>query len=154
MASSFQLVDPLGRSGYSVNLAAKDDVVFLRIVSLPHMGRRRNGAQHLLPVLHQWFAQQSFSLRSVQVEPCWRWGICCSKIYSERATELLRDPYAAGKCSMPNRHSGRPHLMHFGLLTKYCFSKYLHCNAVFLDKPQRMWLLVDLMQPKLLVGDA
>ncbi|XP_009604527.1 protein PAT1 homolog [Nicotiana tomentosiformis] len=35
LASSLQLVDPLGKNGHSVNLAAKDDDVFLRIVSLP-----------------------------------------------------------------------------------------------------------------------
>ncbi|KAL2482183.1 NAD(P)-binding domain-containing protein [Forsythia ovata] len=33
LAASLQLVDPLGKSGNSVGLAAKDDIVFLRIVS-------------------------------------------------------------------------------------------------------------------------
>ncbi|KAJ4825411.1 hypothetical protein Tsubulata_030905 [Turnera subulata] len=35
LAASLQLVDPLGQSGKSVSLATKDDIVFLRIVSLP-----------------------------------------------------------------------------------------------------------------------
>ncbi|OIW11669.1 hypothetical protein TanjilG_10815 [Lupinus angustifolius] len=35
LAASLQLVDPLGKSGHSVGLDAKDDLVFLRIVSLP-----------------------------------------------------------------------------------------------------------------------
>ncbi|KAJ7982000.1 Protein PAT1 like 1 [Quillaja saponaria] len=35
LAASLQLVDPLGKNGHTVGLAAKDDLVFLRIVSLP-----------------------------------------------------------------------------------------------------------------------
>lgn len=35
LASSLQLVDPLGKNEHTVALAAKDDLVFLRIVSLP-----------------------------------------------------------------------------------------------------------------------
>ncbi|XP_054815307.1 protein PAT1 homolog [Prosopis cineraria] len=35
LAASLQLVDPLGKNGNAVGLAAKDDFVFLRIVSLP-----------------------------------------------------------------------------------------------------------------------
>ncbi|KDP25122.1 hypothetical protein JCGZ_22657 [Jatropha curcas] len=35
LAASMQLVDPLGKNGHSVGLAPKDDLVFLRLVSLP-----------------------------------------------------------------------------------------------------------------------
>lgn len=35
MAASLQLVDPLGKNGNTVGLAHKDDLVFLRLVSLP-----------------------------------------------------------------------------------------------------------------------
>lgn len=35
LAASLQLVDPLGKNGHSVGLAPKDDLVFLRLVSLP-----------------------------------------------------------------------------------------------------------------------
>ncbi|XP_061341781.1 protein PAT1 homolog isoform X2 [Gastrolobium bilobum] len=35
LATSLQLVDPLGKNGNKVGLAAKDDLVFLRLVSLP-----------------------------------------------------------------------------------------------------------------------
>lgn len=35
LASSLQLVDPLGKNGHTVGLAPKDDHVFLRLVSLP-----------------------------------------------------------------------------------------------------------------------
>lgn len=35
LAASLQLVDPLGKNGQKVGLAAKDDLVFLRLVSLP-----------------------------------------------------------------------------------------------------------------------
>lgn len=35
LAASLQLVDPLGKSGHPVGLALKDDIVFLRLVSLP-----------------------------------------------------------------------------------------------------------------------
>ncbi|KAJ7948904.1 Protein PAT1-like 1 [Quillaja saponaria] len=34
LAASLQLVDPLGKNGHTVGLAAKDDLVFLRLVSL------------------------------------------------------------------------------------------------------------------------
>ncbi|KAL1349753.1 hypothetical protein HN51_026253 [Arachis hypogaea] len=34
LATSLQLVDPLGKNGHKVGLAAKDDVVFLRLVSI------------------------------------------------------------------------------------------------------------------------
>ncbi|XP_057954833.1 protein PAT1 homolog 1-like [Malania oleifera] len=35
LAASLKLVDPLGKSGHTVELAPKDDLVFLRLVSLP-----------------------------------------------------------------------------------------------------------------------
>ncbi|KAL2473205.1 Topoisomerase II-associated protein PAT1 [Forsythia ovata] len=35
LASSLQLVDPLGKNGHTVDLAPKDDLVFLRLLSLP-----------------------------------------------------------------------------------------------------------------------
>lgn len=35
LAASLQLVDPLGKPGHTVGLAPKDDLVFLRLVSLP-----------------------------------------------------------------------------------------------------------------------
>ncbi|KAH1051678.1 hypothetical protein GLYMA_08G171800v4 [Glycine max] len=35
LATSLQLVDPLGKNGHKVGLAAKDDLVFIRLVSLP-----------------------------------------------------------------------------------------------------------------------
>ncbi|EEF48821.1 conserved hypothetical protein [Ricinus communis] len=35
LATSMQLVDPLGKNGHTVGLAPKDDLVFLRLVSLP-----------------------------------------------------------------------------------------------------------------------
>jgi DNA topoisomerase 2-associated protein PAT1 len=35
LAASLQLVDPLGKSSHSIGLTAKDDLVFLRLVSLP-----------------------------------------------------------------------------------------------------------------------
>ncbi|XP_021676561.2 protein PAT1 homolog isoform X2 [Hevea brasiliensis] len=35
LAASLQLVDPLGKNGHTVELAPKDDLVFMRLVSLP-----------------------------------------------------------------------------------------------------------------------
>ncbi|XP_030470698.1 protein PAT1 homolog 1-like [Syzygium oleosum] len=35
LAASLQLVDPLGKSGHTVGLGPKDDIVFLRLVSIP-----------------------------------------------------------------------------------------------------------------------
>lgn len=42
LATSLQLVDPLGKSGQTVGMSAKDDLVFLRLVSLPK-GRKLLG---------------------------------------------------------------------------------------------------------------
>ncbi|OIW20216.1 hypothetical protein TanjilG_06636 [Lupinus angustifolius] len=39
LATSLKLVDPLGKNGHKVGLAAKDDLIFLRLVSL-HKGRK------------------------------------------------------------------------------------------------------------------
>ncbi|KAF5725563.1 protein PAT1 1 [Tripterygium wilfordii] len=35
LAAALQLVDPLGKSGHTVGLSPKDDIVFLRLISLP-----------------------------------------------------------------------------------------------------------------------
>nr|XP_043619574.1 protein PAT1 homolog [Erigeron canadensis] len=50
LATSLQLVDPLGKNGQTVQLSPKDDLVFLRLVSLPK-GRKLLSSylQHLSP---------------------------------------------------------------------------------------------------------
>lgn len=190
LASSLQLVDPLGKSGHSVNLAAKDDVVFLRIVSLPK-GRKLlvQYLQHLFPgseltrvVCMAIFRHLRFlfgglpsdhgatettvnlgrtvSLCICEMElkalaACLASVVCSAeppplrpigspagdgasvvlKSILERATELLRDPHTAGKCSMPNRQFWQASFdAFFGLLTKYCFSKYDTVMQCFLTQ--------------------
>ncbi|KAK7324375.1 hypothetical protein VNO77_27910 [Canavalia gladiata] len=49
LATSVQLVDPLGKNGHKVGLAAKDDLIFLRLVSLPK--GRKLLAKYLLLLL-------------------------------------------------------------------------------------------------------
>ncbi|CAN4096885.1 unnamed protein product [Withania somnifera] len=190
LASSLQVVDPLGKSGHSVNLAAKDDVVFLRIVSLPK-GRKLlvrylqllfPGSEltrvvcmaifrHLrflfgrIPSDH-WASETTVNLgRTVSLciyemelkalSACLASVVCSPahpplrplgspagdgasvvlKSILERATELLRDPHAAGMCSMPNRAFWQASFdAFFGLLTKYCFSKYDTVMQCFLTQ--------------------
>ncbi|KAM3248344.1 protein PAT1 isoform X1 [Capsicum annuum] len=188
LASSLQLVDPLGKSGHSVNSSSKDDVVFLRIVSLPK-GRKLlvRYLQLLLPgseltrvVCMAIFRHLRFLFGGLPIDhgatettvnlgrtvslcicemelkalaACLASVVCSAeppplrpvgspagdgasvalKSVLERATELFRDPHAAGKCSMPNRAFWQASFdAFFGLLTKYCFSKYDTVMQVFL----------------------
>ncbi|KAJ7964600.1 protein PAT1-like 1-like [Quillaja saponaria] len=180
MAASLQLVDPLGTSSHTVGLAPNDDLVFLRLVSLPK-GRKllSRFLQLLLPgselsriVCMAIFRHLRFlfgglpsdtgaaettnnlaktvctcvkgmDLRALSA--CLVAVVCSSeqpplrplgstvgdgaavilKSVLERATELLTDPHAASKCSMPNRALWQASFGEFfGLLTKYCLSKY------------------------------
>ncbi|KAF4399817.1 protein PAT1 homolog 2 [Cannabis sativa] len=180
MAASIQLVDPLGKNSHAVGLAPKDDLVFLRLVSLPK-GRKllSRFLQLLFPgselariVCMAIFRHLRFlfgGLPSDQgaadtttnlaktVSTCVNGmdlralsaclvAVVCSteqpplrplgspagdgaavilKSVLERATELLTDPHAVGGCSMPNRALWQASFDEFfGLLTKYCLSKY------------------------------
>ncbi|XP_060209018.1 protein PAT1 homolog isoform X3 [Lycium barbarum] len=190
LASSLQLVDPLGRSGHSVNLAAKDDVVFLRIVSLPK-GRKllvrylellfpgseltRVVCMAIFRHLRFFFGGPPSDQRATEtivnlgrtvslcicemelkaLAACLASVVCSVeppplrpigspagdgasvvlKSILERATEILRDPHAAAKCSMPNRAFWQASFdAFFGLLTKYCFSKYDTVMQCFLTQ--------------------
>ncbi|KAI8557365.1 hypothetical protein RHMOL_Rhmol04G0005200 [Rhododendron molle] len=143
LATSLQLVDPLGKNSHIVDLAPKDDLIFLRFLfgGIP----TDSGA-----------AKSSINLSRV-VTPCVggmelkALGAClASVVYSsehppfrpignsagdkasvilksvrERATELLTDPTVDGNCSMPNRAFWQAFFdAFFWLLTKYCFNKY------------------------------
>ncbi|KAJ7960190.1 protein PAT1-like 1-like [Quillaja saponaria] len=180
MAASLQLVDPLGKNGHTVGLAPNDDLVFLRLVSLPK-GRKllSRFLQLLLPgselarvVCMAIFRHLRFLFGGLPSDPgaaetttklantvstcvkgmdlralsaCLVAVVCSSeqpplrplgspagdgasvilKSVLERATELLIDPHAAGKCSMPNRALWQASFDEFfSLLTKYCVSKY------------------------------
>ncbi|KAA8527156.1 hypothetical protein F0562_008615 [Nyssa sinensis] len=180
LAASLHLVDPLGKNGNTVDLAPKDDLVFLRLVSLPK-GRKllSRYLQLLFPggeltrvvcmaiSRHLRFlfgglpsdpgaAETTMNLaRTVStcvrgmelkaIGACLASVVCSSehpplrplgcsagdgasvilKSILERATELLRDPQAAGNCSMANRAFWQASFdAFFGLLTKYCFNKY------------------------------
>ncbi|XP_020276528.1 protein PAT1 homolog 1-like [Asparagus officinalis] len=182
LAASLQLVDPLGpgQAGHSVGLAPKDDLVFLRLTSLPK-GRKllSRFLQLLYPgseltrivcmaiFRHLRFlfgglptdsgaAETTVNLARI-VSSCVRGmdlnalsaclaAIVCSseqpplrplgsaagdgasiiiKSLLERATDLLTDPHAASSYSMPNRSLWQASFdAFFGLLTKYCASKY------------------------------
>ncbi|XP_059277394.1 protein PAT1 homolog isoform X3 [Lycium ferocissimum] len=190
LASSLQLVDPLGRSGHSVNLAAKDDVIFLRIVSLPK-GRKllvrylellfpgseltRVVCMAIFRHLRFFFGGPPSDQRATEtivnlgrtvslcicemelkaLAACLASVVCSVeppplrpigspagdgasvvlKSILERATEILRDPHAAAKCSMPNRTFWQASFdAFFGLLAKYCFSKYDTVMQCFLTQ--------------------
>lgn len=180
LATSLQLVDPLGKNGQTVELAPKDDLVFLRLVSLPK-GRKllSRYLQHLAPgselnrivcmaifrhlrflfgvlpvdsgvaeTINNLVKTVSSSVKGMELRAL---GAClasvvCSlehpplrpvgsaagdgasvvlKSVLERGTELLTDPHAVSNCSMPNRAFWQASFdAFFGLLTKYCFSKY------------------------------
>ncbi|CAK9157780.1 unnamed protein product [Ilex paraguariensis] len=180
LAESLQLVDPLGKNGHTVDLARKDDLVFLRIVSLPK-GRKllSRYLQLLFPggelvriVCMAIFRHLRFLFGGLPADPgagetgtslardvssCLRGmelkalaaclaSVVCSgehpplrplgspagdgasiilKSVLDRATELLRDPHAAGICSISNRDFWQASFdAFFGFLTKYCFNKY------------------------------
>ncbi|XAR67288.1 hypothetical protein NMG60_11001983 [Bertholletia excelsa] len=180
LASSLQLVDPLGQNGNTVDFTPKDDLVFLRLVSLPK-GRKllSRYLQLLIPsrelmrvVCMAIFRHLRFLFGSLPSDPgaaeatnnlaevisycvqrmelkaisaCLASAVCSSeqpplrpvgssvgdgasvilKSVLERATELLTDPQASGNCTIPNRAFWQASFdAFFGLLTKYCFSKY------------------------------
>lgn len=180
LAASIQLVDPLGKNSHAVGLSPKDDLVFLRLVSLPK-GRKLLARflklifpgselarivcmaifRHLrflfggLPS-DQGAAETTANLANTvsacvngmdlrALSACLVAVVCSTeqpplrplgspagdgstvilKSVLGRATELLTDPLAAGNCSMPNRALWQASFDEFfGLLTKYCLSKY------------------------------
>jgi len=182
LAASLQLVDPLspGKTGHSAGLLPKDDIVFLRLVSLPK-GRKllSRFLQLLYPgseltrivcmaiFRHLRFlfgglpsdsgaAETTTNLARI-VSTCVHGmdlgalsaclaAVVCSleqpplrplgstagdgasiiiKSVLERATDLLTDPHAASGYSMSNRSLWQASFdAFFGLLTKYCLSKY------------------------------
>ncbi|KAL7128684.1 hypothetical protein ABFS83_13G010300 [Erythranthe nasuta] len=180
LAASLQLVDPLGKSGNSVGLSPKDDIVFLRIVSLSK-GRKliSKFLQLLLPgseltriVCMAIFRHLRFLFGGLPSDPeaattinslaktvslcvsgmdlnslsaCLAAVVCSSeqpplrpvgspagdgasvilKSVLERATVLLRDPPFGSNFSIPNPALWQASFdAFFGLLTKYCVSKY------------------------------
>ncbi|KAF6166204.1 hypothetical protein GIB67_023914 [Kingdonia uniflora] len=177
LAASLQLVDPLG---HTAGLAAKDDLVFLRLVSLPK-GRKllSKYLQLLFPgseltriVCMAIFRHLRFLFGGLPsdlgasetttylakvvsvcvhgmdlnaLSACLAAVVCSSeqpplrplgsssgdgasviiKSVLEKATDLLTDPHAASNYSMPNRALWQASFdSFFGLLTKYCMSKY------------------------------
>ncbi|KAF8390955.1 hypothetical protein HHK36_023255 [Tetracentron sinense] len=180
LAASLQLVDPLGGNGHTVGLAPKDDLVFLRLVSLPK-GRKllSRYLQLLYPgseltrivcmaiFRHLRFlfgglpsdpgaAETTTNLASIAsvcvrgmdlsaLSACLAAVVCSSeqpplrplgssagdggsvilKSVLDRATDLLTDARAASNYNMPNRALWQASFdTFFGLLTKYCLSKY------------------------------
>jgi DNA topoisomerase 2-associated protein PAT1 len=189
LATSLQLVDPLGpsKSSHSSGLAPKDDLVFLRIVSLPK-GRKllsrylrllTPGSEltriicmaifrHLrylfggLPsdssaaettvalaktvsscVLHMELGALSACLAAVvcssEQPPLRPLGSSAGdgasliiKSVLDRATELLTDHHAAASYTVSNRTLWQASFdAFFGLLTKYCLSKYESIKQMF-----------------------
>ncbi|CAN4096662.1 unnamed protein product [Withania somnifera] len=179
MATSLQLVDPLGKSGSSIGLIPKDDIVFLWLVSIPK-GRKliSRYLQLLLPgselvriVCMAIFRHLRFLLGGLppdlgaaetitdlakivskcvngmdlnSLSACLAAVVCSSeqpplrplgspagdgasiilKSVLERATHLLTDSQANSFC-IPNPALWQASFdAFFGLVTKYCLSKY------------------------------
>ncbi|KAI3982374.1 hypothetical protein MKX01_041212 [Papaver californicum] len=181
LAASLQLVDPLGKSvGQTVGLSPKDDIVFMRLVSLPK-GRKLlskylqllfpgseltrivcmaifrhlrflfgglpsdSGASETTSNLARVVSTCVFGMDLGSLSACLAAVVCSSeqpplrpigssagdgatvilKSILERATDLLTDPHASSNYSMPNRALWQASFDEFfGLLTKYCMSKY------------------------------
>ncbi|KAL1346174.1 hypothetical protein HN51_019897 [Arachis hypogaea] len=180
LAASLQLVDPLGKTGHTVGLAAKDDLVFLRIVSLPK-GRKLlakylqllfPGGELMRIVCMAIFRHLRFLFGGLPSDPvaaetvsnlarvvskciremdlgalsaCLAAVVCSSEqpplrplgspagdgaslvlvSVLEKATELLTDPHAASHYNIANRSLWQASFDEFfGLLTKYCVTKY------------------------------
>ncbi|XP_010907163.2 protein PAT1 homolog 1 isoform X1 [Elaeis guineensis] len=182
LAASLQLVDPLGpvKAGHSGGLAPKDDLVFLRLASLPK-GRKllSRYLQLLIPgseltriVCMAVFRHLRFlfgglpsdssaaettinlaktvsscvcSMELSALSACLAAVVCSSeqpplrplgssagdgasmilKSVLDRATDLLTEPHATSNYSMSNRALWQASFdAFFGLLTKYCLSKY------------------------------
>lgn len=180
LAASLQMVDPLGKSGNAVGLSPKDDIVFLRIVSLSK-GRKliSKFLQLLVPgselariVCMAIFRHLRFLFGGLpsdeeaantiddlakrvslcvsgmdlnSLSACLAAVVCSSeqpplrpigspagdgssvilKSVLERATIQLRDPQFSGNFSIPNPALWQASFdAFFGLLTKYCVSKY------------------------------
>lgn len=184
LATSLQLVDPLSKTGHTVGLSPKDDIVFLRLVSLAK-GRKLlskylqlifPGSELARIVCMTIFRHLRFLFGGLPSDPgaaettlnlakvvsscvngmdlralsaCLVAVVCSSeqpplrplgspagdggsiilKSVLERATEILSGPHSAantiGNCSMPNRALWQASFDEFfGLLTKYCLSKY------------------------------
>ncbi|XP_062231845.1 protein PAT1 homolog 1-like [Phragmites australis] len=182
LAASLELVDPFGpnKPGHSSGLAPKDDLIFLRIVSLPK-GRKlltrylrllvpgceltRIVCMAIFRHLRSLFgglssetgaAQTTISLAKTvsscvhhmelsALSACFAAVVCSSqqpplrplgspagdgasliiKSVLDRATELLADPHSAANYSRSTRSLWQASFdAFFGLLTKYCDSKY------------------------------
>ncbi|KAL6616125.1 hypothetical protein ACP70R_038395 [Stipagrostis hirtigluma subsp. patula] len=182
LAASLQLVDPLGpgKSGNSSGLAPKDDVVFLRIASLPK-GRKLlarylrllvagseltrivcmaifrhlrflfgglpsdSSAAETTVALAKRLSSCVHHMELGALSACLAAVVCSSeqpplrplgssagdgasliiKSVLDRATELLTDHHAAASYSVSNRTLWQASFdAFFGLLTKYCLSKY------------------------------
>ncbi|GAB4854773.1 hypothetical protein Ancab_023358 [Ancistrocladus abbreviatus] len=180
LAASLQLVDPLRKDGHAVGLAPKDDLVFLRIISLPkgqklllrYLQMPLPGGELLRIACMAVFRHLRFFFGILPSDPasaettkelvevvssrvhgmdlsalsaCLAAVVCSSpqpplrpigssagdgasvilKSVLERATELLKDPNAASNYNMPNRAFWQASFDEFfGLLIKYCISKY------------------------------
>lgn len=180
LATSLHLVDPLGKNGHKAGLAAKDDLVFLRLASLSK-GRKLlakylrvlvPGSELMRIVCMAIFRHLRFLFGSIPsdsaaaetttnlamvvcqcvqgmdlggLSACLAAVVCSSEqpplrplgssagdaaslilvSVLERATELLTDPQAPCSNNMGNRSFWQASFDEFfGLLTKYCMSKY------------------------------
>ncbi|KAL6610476.1 hypothetical protein ACP70R_040445 [Stipagrostis hirtigluma subsp. patula] len=182
LAASLELVDPFGpnKSGHSSGLTPKDDLIFLRIVSLPK-GRKLlarylrllapgseltrivcmaifrhlrslfgglpsgRGAAETTISLAKTVASCVHHMELSALSACFAAIVCSSqqpplrplgssagdgasliiKSVLDRATELLGDPHSAANYSRSTRSLWQASFdAFFGLLTKYCDSKY------------------------------
>ncbi|KAL6347377.1 hypothetical protein AAG906_018471 [Vitis piasezkii] len=132
LAASLQLVDPLGKSGHAVGLAPNDDLVFLRLVSLPRAKLLFRYIQLLFPggelariVCMAIFRHLRFYLTTIDLAKT------VSTCVNGMDLRALSACLVAVVCSseQPPSHA-QPCFWQasfdefFSLLTKYCLSKY------------------------------
>ncbi|KAH0986337.1 hypothetical protein GBA52_013514 [Prunus armeniaca] len=143
LATSLQLVDPLGNNGHTVGPVPKDDLVFLRFLfgTLPSDSRTPEISNILARVVSSCVRGMDLGALSA----CLAAVVCSSEqpplrplgspagdgaslilnSVLERATELLTDPHAASNYNVTNRALWQASFDEFfGLLTKYCVNKY------------------------------
>ncbi|XP_027354943.1 protein PAT1 homolog isoform X2 [Abrus precatorius] len=142
LATSLQLVDPLGKNGHKVGLGAKDDVVFLRLVSLPK-GRKLlakylqllvPGSELMRIVCMTIFRHLRFLFGSLPSDPAagettsdlakvvsqcvqgmdlGALGACLAAVVCSAEQPPLRPLGSTTAITMVIVHFGKPHLMNF-----------------------------------------
>ncbi|KAG5596352.1 hypothetical protein H5410_037584 [Solanum commersonii] len=135
LVASLQLVDPLGKRGSSVGLTPKDDIVFLWLTevaeTITNVAKTVAGCINGMDLnsLSACLAAIVYSSEWPPLpplgSPAGDGASIILKSILKRPSHLLTDPQAGGSFSMPNPTLWQTSFdVVFGLLTKYCLSKY------------------------------